>query len=65
MLHNHNIYAEGIAETHPGSMIVVSVSMSSYGSYLGASVGHALLVTLTALDPTVFSPLLWGSLSFA
>ena len=65
MLHNHNIYAEGIAETHTGSMIVVSVSISSYGSYLGDSVGHALLVTLTALDPTVFSPLLWGSLSFA
>jgi hypothetical protein len=65
MLHNHNTYAEDIAETHTGSMIVVSVSVSPYGSYLGDSVSHALLVTLRALVPIALLPLLWGSLSSA
>jgi len=56
-IHNHNIYALGIGKIHVYSMIVDSVSLSRYG-FLVDSVGHVLLVSSTALVPTIFPPLL-------
>lgn len=64
--HNCNIYAEGLAQTHKGPVIVTSVSVSLYEFYLVDSVGHILMVSLTPVAPTILPPpLLCGSPGFA
>lgn len=44
-LHNHNIYAEGLGQTHEGSLVVSLVSVSPYEPHLVDSVGCVLIVS--------------------
>ena len=61
-LHNCYIYAEGLGQSHAGSLIDSSVSVSSYEPRLLDSVGF-LVMPLTSL--ALSSPLLQYFLSFA
>lgn len=62
-LHNYKVYAEDLAPTHPGSMLVSLASVSTYEPCLVESVGHVLLVLSGSYNPV--SPLHWGSPSSA
>lgn len=48
--HNHKVLVEDLVQTHTGSVIVASVSVSAYEPCLVNSVGCVLL----ALDPSDF-----------
>jgi hypothetical protein len=59
---NHNIYAEGLAQTHAGFMIAASGSVNLYKPCLDDSVGHVLHVSSMPLAPTILPlPLSWGT----
>ena len=56
-LYNYNIYVEGLGQSHAGSLVGGSVSMSHYGLRLVDSVGF-LMMSLTHMAPTILPPLL-------
>ena len=56
MLHNCNMYAEGICQFHAGSLVDGIASGSSYELSLVGFVGF-LVVPLTSLVPTTLPPL--------
>ena len=47
-LHNHNVYAEDLAQTHVGSVIIRSVCMSPYDPWVIDLVGFLVDI----LDPS-------------
>lgn len=55
---NHNMFAEDLAQTKIGSLVVALslVSVSPYELYLADSVGHALMVQPTTLAPRILPP---------
>lgn len=55
-LHICKIYAEDLAQTHPESLFVTSVSVIPYEPYLVDSVGHILMVSLIPLTPMTLLP---------
>lgn len=62
----HSVYSKDITQMHEGSVIVASVSLSTYESCLNDFVSPVLLVFSIPLAPTILAPLLfWGSLSSA
>ena len=59
-LHNHSIYAEGLGQTHAGSLVVSSVFVRLYELRLVVSVDF-LVVSLIFLIPTILPPLVQDS----
>lgn len=55
MLHNCQIYAEGLNQSHEGSLVVGSVSMSPYMSLVDSVGCH--VVSLKSLTPTILLPI--------
>lgn len=55
-LQNHNTYAEDLAQTQMGSLIVASVSVRPHEASLLGSVVCVLMMSLTTLVPTTLSP---------
>lgn len=55
-LQNHNTYAENLAQTHMGSLIVASVSVRLHEASIFDSVGCVLMMSLTTLVPTTLLP---------
>lgn len=54
-IHNSNIYAEGLGQSHAGFLVVGSVSVRSYENRLVDSV-DILVVSLTPLASTILPP---------
>jgi hypothetical protein len=52
----HNLFSEGLVQTHTGAVPATSVSVSPYEPCLVDSVGHVLLCAPSPLTPTLFLP---------
>ena len=50
---NHNVYAKVLPQTHTGSMIFTSFSVSSYESCVVNFIGCVLTVSLSPLVPNI------------